>query len=104
MANEITPFDAVRSLKPNVTFGWNPSSEEITGWDNSKGSQPSAADITAEVNRLQAIYDSKEYQRKRASLYPSIEDQLDMQYWDKKNGTTTWVDAVAKVKSDNPKP
>jgi len=27
-----------------------------------------------------------------------------MQYWDKKNGTTTWVDAVAKVKSDNPKP
>ena len=36
--------------------------------------------------------------------YPSIGDQLDMQYWDKKNGTTTWVDAVAKVKSDNPKP
>ena len=37
-------------------------------------------------------------------LYPSIGDQLDMQYWDKKNGTTTWVDAIAKVKSDNPKP
>jgi len=36
--------------------------------------------------------------------YPSIGDQLDMQYWDKKNGTTTWVDAIAKVKSDNPKP
>ena len=36
--------------------------------------------------------------------YPSIQDQLDMQYWDKKNGTTTWVDAIAKVKSDNPKP
>ena len=37
-------------------------------------------------------------------VYPSIGDQLDMQYWDKKNGTTTWVDAIAKVKSDNPKP
>ena len=36
--------------------------------------------------------------------YPSIGDQLDMQYWDKKNGTTTWVDTIAKVKSDNPKP
>ena len=36
--------------------------------------------------------------------YPSIGDQLDMQYWDKKNGTTTWVDAIAKVKSDNPNP
>ena len=41
---------------------------------------------------------------KREDVYPSIQDQLDMQYWDKKNGTTTWVDAVAKVKSDNPKP
>ena len=36
--------------------------------------------------------------------YPSIEDQLDMQYWDKKNGTTTWVDAITKVKTDYPKP
>ena len=44
------------------------------------------------------------YKTDRATAYPSIQDQLDMQYWDKKNGTTTWVDAVAKVKSDNPKP
>jgi len=45
-----------------------------------------------------------DYKEKRAAAYPSLADQLDMQYWDKKNGTTTWVDAVAKVKSDNPKP
>ena len=45
-----------------------------------------------------------DYQGKRREQYPSIQDQLDMQYWDKKNGTTTWVDAIAKVKSDNPKP
>ena len=38
-----------------------------------------------------------------STIYPSIAEQLDMQYWDKKNGTTTWVDAIAKVKSDNPK-
>ena len=44
------------------------------------------------------------YQRDRAVAYPTLQDQLDMQYWDKKNGTTTWVDAIAKVKSDNPKP
>ena len=36
--------------------------------------------------------------------YPSIEEQLDMQYWDAVNGTTTWKDAIAKVKTDNPKP
>jgi hypothetical protein len=26
-----------------------------------------------------------------------------MQYWDNVNGTTTWKDAIAKVKADNPK-
>jgi len=43
------------------------------------------------------------YVSQRKSAYPSIGEQLDMQYWDKVNGTTTWKDAVAKVKADNPK-
>tara|TARA_R100000458_G_scaffold59301_1_gene69461 strand:+ start:688 stop:933 length:246 start_codon:yes stop_codon:yes gene_type:complete len=43
------------------------------------------------------------YKTARRDSYPSIANQLDMQYWDKKNGTTTWVDAISKVKSDNPK-
>ena len=50
-----------------------------------------------------AFVDSQEYARKRASAFPSIGDQLDMQYWDQVNGTTTWKDAIAKVKADNPK-
>ena len=53
------------------------------------------------IAELQAEYDAKQYQRDR--VYPSIGEQLDMQYWDNVNGTTTWKDAVAKVKSDNPK-
>jgi hypothetical protein len=40
----------------------------------------------------------------RQAQYASIVDQLDMQYWDTVNGTTTWKDHIAKVKSDNPKP
>ena len=40
----------------------------------------------------------------RQAAYASIPDQLDQQYWDAVNGTTTWKDAIAKVKSDNPKP
>ena len=39
----------------------------------------------------------------RMNGYPSIGDQLDMQYWDKKNGTTNWEEAVAKTKTDFPK-
>tara|TARA_B100000530_G_C15618243_1_gene353276 strand:- start:173 stop:475 length:303 start_codon:yes stop_codon:yes gene_type:complete len=44
------------------------------------------------------------YIEARLLAYPSIGEQLDMQYWDAVNDTTTWKDAIAKVKSDNPKP
>ena len=40
----------------------------------------------------------------RQAAYGSLADQMDMQYWDAVNSTTTWQDHVAKVKSDNPKP
>jgi hypothetical protein len=46
---------------------------------------------------------NNDYKSKRTSSYPSIEEQLDMQYWDSVNGTTTWKDSIAKIKSDNPK-
>ena len=58
--------------------------------------------VEAEETKLRAEYDALQYQRDRQ--YPSIGDQLDMQYHDELNGTTTWKDAVAKVKADNPKP
>ena len=44
------------------------------------------------------------YKSDRAAAFASIGDQLDMQYWDAVNGTSTWKDHVAKVKADNPKP
>ena len=46
----------------------------------------------------------KKVQLTRAAAYPSWQEQNDMQYWDAVNGTTTWKDAIEKVKSDNPKP
>ena len=44
-----------------------------------------------------------QYKIDRMYAYPSIQEQLDMQYWDSVNGTTTWADAIAKVKADYPK-
>ena len=44
------------------------------------------------------------YVQARQEAYGSVQDQLDMQYWDGVNGTTTWADHIAQVKSDNPKP
>ena len=60
--------------------------------------------VVSEVARLQAEYDNNAYQRQRATAYPTIQEQLDMQYWDGVNGTTIWADTVASVKSENPKP
>ena len=65
---------------------------------------PTEAEIQAKLTELQAEYEANQYQRDRASQYPSIQDQLDMQYWDAVNGTNKWQEAVAKVKTDNPKP
>ena len=60
--------------------------------------------VAEEIKKLETDYDAKKYQRDRADTYPSIQEQLDMQYWDAVNGTKKWQEAVAKVKTDNPKP
>lgn len=62
----------------------------------------------AEKARLQAEAEQAElaltYADRRAAEYPSTGDQLDMQYWDGVNGTTTWVDAINEIKTRFPKP
>tara|TARA_Y100000296_G_C5079222_1_gene209030 strand:- start:376 stop:669 length:294 start_codon:yes stop_codon:yes gene_type:complete len=45
-----------------------------------------------------------DYADLRRKAYASWGDQLDMQFWDSQDGTTTWVDHVAAVKSAHPKP
>jgi len=65
--------------------------------------KPTQSQLDAYEAQAQAEEDLKTILNTRKTAYPSIQDQLDMQYWDKVNGTTTWEDAVAKVKSDNPK-
>jgi len=65
--------------------------------------QPSVAEIETAHAEWQAEYDSQEYARNRATAYASTGDQLDMQYWDSVNDTTTWKDHVASVKAQFPK-
>ena len=59
--------------------------------------------IDAETARLQAEYDAQEYARLRVTAYAPIGDQLDMQYWDEVNETTTWKDHVSEIKARFPK-
>jgi hypothetical protein len=71
-------------------------------WQN--GTTPIAKElILAKVAELQAEYEANQYQRDRAKSYPTIQEQLDMQYWDKINGTNNWQDAINTVKAKYPK-
>ena len=92
-----TKLDAILEINPNAKFvirGDNPVEwlEETT--------PISESDIEAKVAEMTTRDAHKE---PRAKAYPSIQDQLDMQYHDEINGTTTWKDAIQSVKNENPK-
>ena len=97
----ITIIKTILSIKSNAKISVNDNDINKITWNDNNPTNITNEQILAKQVELQADYDAKQYQRDR--VYPSIQDQLDMQYWDNVNGTTTWKDAVAKVKSDNPK-
>ena len=95
-------IEAILKINPNAEVIVRNEDINSIEWHNGTTPIP-VADIEAKMTELQTEYDAKQYQRERATAYPSIQEQLDMQYWDKVNGTTNWEDAIAKVKSDIPK-
>jgi|TARA_R100001460_G_scaffold107799_2_gene157140 hypothetical protein len=100
--NDIKIAYTILQINPNAVFSI--SGDDVNRIEWLEGTNPiSNEDILAKQTELKTAYDNNKYQRDRVKEYPSIEDQLDMQYWDNVNGTTTWKDAIAKVKSDNPK-
>jgi hypothetical protein len=93
-------LDAVHALDPNAV-GYSISGGVLDLGENVNNITESQIDT--KLAELISDWDSQEYARNRATAYDSIGNQLDMQYHDLLNGTTTWKDAIAKVKSDNPK-
>ena len=76
----------------------------IKTWNVSGVAQPTdeqlnAVDSAADLSERQAVVRSA-----RRTAYGDLGDQLDMQYHDSVDGTSTWKDHVAKVKTDNPIP
>ena len=93
--------EAILAINPKARFQVVGNIDNIIWYDET--TPIAKADIEAKMAELQADYDAKQYQRDRAKVYPSIGDQLDMQYCDKINATSIWSDLITKIKSDNPK-
>lgn len=70
---------------------------EITNWpyDEKKPSQTKLDQIVKDY----VVANQYKIDRK----YKSISEQLDMQYWDKKNGTNSWEEYIDSVKAGAPK-
>ena len=95
-------ISAIKAINSDAEVSVNADDINQITWLN--GTSPiSNEDILAKQIELKAEYGVKQYHRDRELAYPPIGDQLDMQYWDKVNDTSTWQDAVAKVKLDFPK-
>ena len=89
---------ALQSLRPGAQWVLR---GDVLEWLDTEQTQPTEAEISAEVARLQAEYDNNEYQRQRAAAYPSIADQLDTIYHE---GIDAWKATIAAVKQEYPKP
>jgi len=97
--------EAFRFKYSDVATGISITNGYVEDWVGSIN-EPSDSEIDLFVTKLYAdnYPENRLIQEDRKDGYPSIGDQLDMQYWDSVNGTTTWADAITAVKEAHPKP
>ena len=90
--------EAIRIVHPNIQ-----TIDDTEGCFDFDGNSViiDEAKVAEEVKRMEADYDSKQYQRDRAVAYPSIADQLDKIYH---SGIDAWKKDIKAVKDEFPKP
>jgi hypothetical protein len=72
--------------------------DDTAGAFDAQGNQ-----VEIDLEAVNAWVDPDTYKYQRAGAYPSIQEQLDLLYWDKVNGTDNWEQAIAAVKAEYPK-
>jgi hypothetical protein len=97
-----TIIKSILAINPTAQVSVNGEDINQITWHNRTTPIP-ANEILAKQQELITEYNSNQYQRDRAVDYPSLADQLDMQYWDKINGTNKWQQAINAVKQKYPK-
>ena len=100
--NIIDITSAIKVLRPNAKFMVRGDTYEgIENWVDDGKPPPTKKEIESEIIRQQLDYDSKQYQRDRASSYPSWQTQMDQLFH---LGYDGWKAEVQKVKDKFPKP
>jgi hypothetical protein len=104
LSSKVKTYCANNGVANVLPFPSNGQGPYIKEWNISNVAKPtdeqlnaveSAADLEERQNAVRAT---------RKAAYGDLGSQLDMQYWDNVNGTTTWKDHVAAVKTANPIP
>jgi hypothetical protein len=88
---------AIRAIHSNVVIINGDTQETIIAKDQNEN------EVTINWTQVNAWTDPEQYKIDRVNEYPSIQDQLDMQYWDKINGTNNWQDTINAIKAKYPK-
>tara|TARA_Y100001963_G_scaffold20882_1_gene26749 strand:- start:5913 stop:6236 length:324 start_codon:yes stop_codon:yes gene_type:complete len=95
--------DVLARLHGGQWFGWSDSKNKVYAnliiHDDTK-TKPTEKSLTDALAKQQSDFDANEYQRSRASEYPSIPDQLDEIYH---NGIDSWKAVIKKTKDKYPK-
>ena len=96
--------EALQALAPDATFRIHDDDLEKLDLLTPNVPIPSVAEVEAKAQELAQAYNNQEYARQRAYEYYDWKTQLDMLYWDKKNGTNVWEQHIEAVKATYPKP
>ena len=93
--------DALLSLRPGAQ--WVLRGDDLE-WLDKEQTQPTDAEIQAEISRLQTQYDAQEYARKRAAEYPPMSDYLDGVVKGDQAQMDKYIADCLAVKAKYPKP
>jgi hypothetical protein len=99
-------IDAIKSLRPGSQWRITETDYSSLVWADEIQTKPTKAELEAEVIRLQAEYEAKDYARQRAPEYPSLADLADAMYWASKGDNTkldNYYAACEAVKLKYPK-
>ena len=89
---------AIRAIHTNVVTVIGNTQETIIAKDENGN------EVTIDWTQVNAWTDPEQYKIDRQEEYPSIQEQLDLQYHDQINGTTKWKDKIKAIKDKYPKP